>query len=328
MDIEKIKTQIFAIQSLSDFNEIALQIFHFQYKNNLVYRNFVDLLGINIQKIKNYKEIPCLPIEFFKTHTITSFPYQPEIIFQSSGTTDTIKSKSHVFSKSLYEDSIYNTFYSFYGNPKNYIIAALTPDSINSPNSSLAYMLNFLIKKTENNASGFYLNKEEELLEIIKSNPHSKIILFGVTYSLINFAEHYPLAADNLLVVETGGMKGQIKEMTRNEVHSFLSQKLNSQVNSEYSMAELMSQAYSINNFIFNAPAWMKIRIRDIYDPLSLLGQKKSGGIDIIDLANIYTCSFISTKDIGIMHNNFTFEVLGRYDFSDVRGCNLMQNAF
>ena len=328
MDIEKIKTQIFAIQSLSDFNELALQIFQFQYKNNEVYHNFIDLLKININKIIDYNDIPCLPIEFFKTHSIASVPFQPELIFQSSGTTDTVKSKSLVFSKSLYEDSIYNTFYSFYGNPKNYIITALTPDNLSSPNSSLAYMLNFLIKKTENNASGFYLNKEQELLKIIKNNPNSKIILIGVTYALINFAEHYPLAADNLLVIETGGMKGQFKEMTRNEVHSFLLQKLSSQVNSEYSMAELMSQAYSIHHGIFKAPSWMQIRIRDIYDPLYMLGQKKSGGIDIIDLANIYTCSFISTKDIGIMHDNFTFEVLGRYDFSDIRGCNLMQNAF
>ncbi len=328
MDIEKIKTQIFAIQSLSDFNELALQIFHFQYKNNEVYHNFIDLLKINIQKIKDYNDIPCLPIEFFKTHSIASVLLKPEIIFHSSGTTDTIKSNSLVFSKSLYEQSIYNTFYSFYGNPKNYIIAALTPDNEGSPNSSLAYMLNFLIEKTENSASGFYLSKEYKLLEIIKNNPHAKILLFGVTYALINFAKHYPLLTKNILVIETGGMKGQMKEITRNEVHSFLLQKLNSQINSEYSMAELMSQAYSINNGSFKSPSWMQIRIRDIYDPLSLIGQKKSGGIDIIDLANIYTCSFISTKDIGIMHDNYTFEVLGRYDFSDVRGCNLMQNVF
>ena len=257
MNIEKIKTQIFTIQSLSDFNELSLQIFHFQYKNNIVYQNFIDLLEIDIKKVKDYNEIPCLPIEFFKTHSITSVPFQPEITFLSSGTTDSHRSKSFVFSTSLYEQSILNTFCSFYGNPKDYIITALTPDYLSSPSSSLAYMLDFLIKKTDNTFSGFYLNKEEELVEIIRNNPKSKIILFGVTYALINFAEKHPFSHSNLLVIETGGMKGQMKEITKNEVHALLSQKLNAPVHSEYSMAELMSQAYSIKNGIFQSPSWM-----------------------------------------------------------------------
>ncbi|MEI6124449.1 MAG: acyl transferase [Bacteroidota bacterium] len=327
MNIEKLKSQVFNINSLSDFNELALKIFYLQFENNKIYRKFINLLGIDISKINYFKEIPCLPIEFFKTHLVTSVPFHPEIVFLSSGTTDSMRSKSFVFSKSLYEQSIFNTFTTFYENPNKYIIAALIPDINTAKNSSLSYMLDFLIKKSENKLSGFYLNSEEELINIIEKNPIKKKILFGLTYTLLKFVEDSSISDRNLVVIETGGMKGKMVEITRRDLYKRLAKKLNSPIHSEYSMAEIMSQAYSVKDGVFKTPWWMQILIRDIYDPLSRLGNNKSGGIDIIDLANFYTCSFISTKDIGLLHDDLSFEVFGRFDFSDVRGCNLMVNT-
>jgi len=327
MDIKKLEDRVFAIKSLSDFNDLALQIFYFQYKNNVVYQNFIDLLKIDIRKLKNYTEIPCLPVEFFKTHTISSVPFEPEQVFFSSGSTSLIRSKSLVYSKSLYETSIYKTFCSFYGSPGEYIITALIPNNPAIQNSSLVYMLDFLIKRTKNPLSGFYFEREKKLLDIINNKQKTKIILFGITYALLRFAENNYFPPNELIVIETGGMKGQMKEITRNELHTKLVRKFNSPIHSEYSMAEIMSQSYSSRNGIYMAPPWMHVSIRDVYDPLSCVENGKSGGIDIIDLANIYTCSFIATKDIGILHDNSTFEVSGRFDYSDVRGCNLMQTS-
>ncbi len=327
MDIKKLEDRIFAIKSLSDFNDLALQIFYFQYKNNAVYQNFIDLLKIDIRELKNYTEIPCLPVEFFKTHTISSVSLEPELIFFSSGTSSQIRSKSLVYSKSLYETSIYKTFCSFYGSPEEYIITALIPNNPAIQNSSLVYMLDFLIKRTKNSLSGFYFEREEKLLDIINNKQKTKIILFGITYALLRFAENNSFSPNELTLIETGGMKGKMKEITRDELHSKLVRKLKSPIHSEYSMAEIMSQAYSLSNGVYLTPPWMHVRTRDVYDPLSCAENEKSGGIDIIDLANIYTCSFISTKDIGILHENLTFEVLGRFDFSDLRGCNLMQTS-
>ncbi len=325
MDIEWAKTRVFNVKTPQDFEDAAITIFHYQYENNATYAKFIDLLGININKIDSFAEIPYLPVEFFKSHDISSLKVQPELIFKSSGTTSGGKSIHPVFSKSLYETSILNSFLSFYGPPQDYQIYALVPDPYNAPDSSLAYMLDFLIKCSRQPESGFYLDKQVELAEKLIKNHRKKKIIFGITYALMDFAEKFDLNTENTIVIETGGMKGQRREVTRQELHCFLKCKFGvSEIHSEYSMCELMSQAYSKCNGIFVCPPWMKIVIKEINDPMISEKPGKSGGINIIDLANIYTCSFISTKDIGVVYKNGTFEVLGRYDQSDIRGCSLL----
>jgi len=325
MDIEWAKSRVFTIKTPEDFEEAAIMIFKFQYKNNATYSKFIDLLGININRINTFAEIPCLPVEFFKSHDISSLKAQPELIFKSSGTTSGGKSSHPVFSKSLYETSILNSFNSFYGSPQAYQIYALAPDTNSAPDSSLAYMLDFLIKCSGQPEGGFYLNRQEELAENIMKNHSKKKIIFGITYALMDFAEKFNVNAENTILIETGGMKGQRRELTRQELHDFLKNKFGvSEIHSEYSMCELMSQAYSKQKGLFVSPPWMKIVIKEINDPTNAEKTGKSGGINIIDLANIYTCSFISTKDIGVVHHDGSFEVLGRYDQSDMRGCNLL----
>jgi len=325
MDIERAKTRVFTIKTPEDFEDAAISIFRYQYENNATYGKFIDLLGININSINSSAEIPCLPIEFFKTHDISSLKAQPELIFKSSGTTSGGKSSHPVFSKSLYETSILKSFNSFYGSPQAYQIFALAPDTSSAPDSSLAYMLDFLIKSSGQPEGGFYLNRQEELSEKIKKNHSKKKIIFGITYALMDFAEKFSINTENTFVIETGGMKGRRSELTRQELHDFLKYKFGvSEIQSEYSMCELMSQAYSKQNGIFVCPPWMKIVIKEINDPMISEKTGKSGGINIIDLANLYTCSFISTKDIGVVHHDGSFEVLGRYDQSDIRGCSLL----
>lgn len=325
MDIEQLKSQIFEIKTHHDFNTIALQIFRYQYQHNVTYRTFIDLLPVNINDIISCYDIPCIPVEFFKSHDILCKNSQPELIFKSSGTSSGQKSRSLVFSKTLYETSILQCFSGFYGNPEEYIILALTPDYKTTPDSSLAFMLDFLIKKSGNPESGFYMNRHDKLIRVLEKKPENKKILFGITYTLMDFAEHHKLNLANTIIVETGGMKGKRQELTRSEFHAFLSVKFGLNIiHSEYSMCELMSQAYSKGGGLFLTPSWMKIYIREFNDPFSRAQNEKNGGINIIDLANLYTCSFISTKDIGILHDDETFEVLGRFDYSDIRGCNLL----
>ncbi len=324
MNPEQFKIKVFSIGSPADFNLLALEIFHFQYKNNLTYQTFVDGVCPEIGSIDHYSKIPCLPVEFFKTHNIASVDAMPQMVFHSSGTTGQVRSTHKVFSEELYRKSILKSFSQFYGNPSNYIICALTPDWKTHNDSSLAYMLDFLSQMSARPESGFYLGKEEPLLKVLKANPDVKKIVFGITWALLNFAENFPTRLQNTIIIETGGMKGKMKEITRAEVHTKLSDSFSCPIHSEYSMAELMSQAYLTNGNTFSSPPWVKILIREANDPLSMAATGKTGGINIIDLANFHTCSFISTRDLGIMNTDNAFEVLGRFDFSDIRGCNLL----
>ena len=325
MDIEKLKSGIFSIKSFEDFNTLALQIFHFQYQNNETYHKFIDLLSVKIHDITSCYDIPCLPVELFKTNEIRSVNSAPELVFKSSGTSSGQQSRSLVFSQDLYEKSILQSFSSFFGNPEDYIILALVPDYQVAKESSLAFMLDLLIRKSGQPESGFYMSKVDELVPVLNKKSGKKKILFGITYALMDFAGHPGITPENTLIIETGGMKGRRKEITRDELYGILTKKLQiTDLCSEYSMCELMSQAYSLGRGQYKTPPWMKIYIRELNDPFAKLENEKSGGINIIDLANLFTCSFISTQDIGILHKTGTFEVLGRFDYSDIRGCSLL----
>ena len=325
--IKSLKNKMLNVSSHDDFNELALDIFHFQYKNNIVYNQFVDFLNIQVSKIVDYTQIPFLPVEFFKTHKVVSEEFDPEIIFSSSGTTGIQTSKHHVKNLELYELSFNKTFRLFFGSPKDFVILALLPSYLEKGGSSLVYMANKLINDSNKPESGFYLNEYKELhslLTILKARKQ-KVVLLGVTYALLDLAEQFPIDFPELILMETGGMKGKRKELIRNELHTKLKTAFNvSHIYSEYGMTELLSQAYSFGEGIFKTPPWLKILIRDVNDPLSIMPISKAGGINIIDLANIYSCSFIATQDLGKTGLNNTFEILGRFDNSDVRGCNLL----
>jgi len=325
MDIAALKSKIFTVNSFRDFNDIALQIFHYQYQHNAIYGRFIDLLPVNISEISSCYNIPCLPVEFFKSHEIRSVNTPPELIFKSSGTGTGERSNNLVFSKDLYEKSILKSFSLFFGSPEDYILLALVPDYQIARDSSLAFMLDLLIKTSGRKESGFYLNRHDELKEILKKTSGKKKILFGITYALMDLAEQNKLDLKDTVIIETGGMKGRRKEITREELHCVLRQKLGVvDIYSEYSMCELMSQAYSESGGHFITPPWMKIYTREFNDPFSQADNEKKGGINIIDLANLYTCSFLSTKDVGVLHENGSFEVFGRFDNSDIRGCSLL----
>jgi Acyl-protein synthetase, LuxE len=332
---------IFAIANQKQFEKIALKVFRFQYENNLVYREFCNLIKTDVQKVKSIGQIPFLPIQFFKSHEVVSSTNPIQEIFTSSGTSGMITSKHFVTDVSLYEASYRNAFSQFYGNIEDYVVLALLPSYLDRQGSSLIYMVNDLIQKTNNHDSGFYLTNHDELLaKIIKVSQENKnIILIGVTYALLDLIEYtnskeFQLQKPSLwkgwmglglIIMETGGMKGKRKEMIREELHDQLCTGFGvSSIHSEYGMTELLSQAYSLGNGVFECPSWMQILIRDPEDALTYLDNGKSGGINVIDLANINSCSFIATQDLGKKYPNNSFEVLGRFDNSDIRGCNLM----
>ncbi len=319
--------KVFDIHSESDFNSFALKIFEFQYYNCDVYRKFADNLSFSPGSIKEYSQIPFLPVEFFKSHEVLSCQKtETAKIFTSSTTTSQTPSRHIVNDIRVYEESFLKGFELFYGEPNKYCILALLPGYLERKGSSLVYMFEELIKLSGDKRSGFFLNNYDELVQVIRQvrNESKKTILIGVTYALLDLAEKNIDLGDNFIVMETGGMKGKRREMIKEELHSLLKQKFNiKNVHSEYGMTELLSQAYSKGNGIYECPPWMKILIRDPEDPLSLIGENKTGGINIIDLANWQTCSFIATKDLGRI-NGSKFEVMGRFDNSDIRGCNLM----
>ncbi len=325
--IKSLKNRIFNISSLDTFNEIALEIFHFQYKNNVVYKQFVDFLNTKISEIQYFSQIPFLPVEFFKNHKIISKDCNSEIVFSSSGTTGMQTSKHYVSDVSFYESAFLRAFELFFGSPKDMVILALLPSYLERGGSSLVYMANKLISESDRTESGFYLDEYSKLhaLLVTLKAQKQKVILLGVTYALLDLAEQYPIDFPELVLMETGGMKGKRKELIRDELHNKLKNSFGvGKIYSEYGMTELLSQAYSTGNGIFSTPPWMKILIRDVNDPLALMSEGKAGGINIIDLANVYSCSFIATQDLGKVGTNDTFEILGRFDNSDVRGCNLM----
>jgi phenylacetate-coenzyme A ligase PaaK-like adenylate-forming protein len=316
--------RIFEIASEEEFQPLAFELFRYQHKYNPVYRLFCDNLHINPQKEVHYSQIPCLPIEFFKTHQIKVSGNNETHIFRSSGTTLQQRSMHYVHSLELYKESILKSFNIFYGNPKDFIFIALVPDFSSHQDSSLAFMMDLLITESAQPKSGFYLNNTQELVSLLSNHPGRKIILLGVTYALLDFAEKYNIPLTNTIIIETGGMKGRRNELTRGEIHEILYKSFQTQIHSEYSMAELMSQAYMIEENLFTVPPWMRVVTREINDPMSITNEGQVGGINIIDLANAYSCPFIATKDLGKLKNSTQFEVLGRFDHSDLRGCNLL----
>ncbi len=321
--------RIFTITSPSEFKQLALDVFRFQASKNEVYKQYVTALKINIDTVNDIKQIPFLPIEFFKTHKITTASANniSEQLFTSSGTTGTIQSKHYVNDVSIYEKSYLKAFELFYGNVQDYCILALLPSYLERDGSSLIYMVDDLINKSKHPESGFYLNNYDELISKINKleQQKQKTILIGVTYALLDLTEKQNFNLKHTIIMETGGMKGKRKEMVREELHTILCKGFGVNViHSEYGMTELLSQAYSKGNGIFNCPPWMQVLIRDTNDPFTFLPYNKTGGINVIDLANINSCSFIATQDLGKMFPDNSFEVLGRYDNSDIRGCNLL----
>ena len=319
--------EIFNIQSEQDFQNLALRIFNYQFENNSVYRSFCDLLYKHPSDVKSIEEIPFLPIQFFKSHQVISSTESPKITFSSSGTTGSITSKHIVTDLELYERSFRKAFELFYGDISSYTVLALLPSYLEREGSSLIYMVNDLIQKSNNPESGFYLNNLADLSEKLTALDASgqKVLLIGVSFALLNLVESEKFNLQNTVIMETGGMKGRRKEVTRKELHQTLTEGFGVDlIHSEYGMTELLSQGYSKGNGIFETPPWMKILIRDTEDPLTILGAEKTGGLNVIDLANINSCSFIATQDLGKVYSDHSFEILGRFDHSDIRGCNLM----
>jgi phenylacetate-coenzyme A ligase PaaK-like adenylate-forming protein len=320
-------SEIFSITSQKEFHKIALKVFRYQFENNLVYKEFCVHLNKNPGNVKKILDIPFLPIQFFKSHQVVSTNHPNPIIFTSSGTTGSQTSRHFVADINLYEESYRKGFAYFYGAIQNYTLLALLPSYLERAGSSLIYMVEDLIKQTEKKASGFYLHNYEALIEQLKQLEHEgkNTLLIGVTYALLDLIEKNNLPLRNTIIMETGGMKGKRKEMIREELHAVLTKGFGiSQIHSEYGMTELLSQAYSFGDGIFECPPWMQVYMRDTEDALTWVENEKTGGINVIDLANLHSCSFIATQDLGKKYDNQSFEVLGRFDNSDIRGCNLM----
>lgn len=324
-----LKKQIFSISNVTEFEKTCLAVFNHQAINCQVYKEYISHLRINPKDISSTAKIPYLPISFFKTHEILSTDATAEIIFSSSGTTGMVQSRHLVTDVSWYEQSFNQAFEQFYGKIENTCLLALLPSYLERDGSSLIYMVDALLKQSKHPDSGYFLHNHDELYHTLQKlrSTQQKTILIGVTYALLDFIEQYQLDFPNLIVMETGGMKGKRKEMVREELHQMLQDGFGvNAIHSEYGMTELLSQAYSAGNGIFNCPAWMKISLRDTNDPLSPSPDHKTGGINIIDLANINSCSFIATQDLGRLLPDGSFEVLGRFDNADIRGCNLLVN--
>ena len=320
-------TDIFTISSQKQFEKIALKVFRHQYENNKVYNNFCKLLNTEAGRVKSIQQIPFLPIQFFKSHEVVSNNDPVQATFSSSGTTGMITSKHLVTNVSIYEESYRKGFADFYGNIEDYVVLALLPSYLERDGSSLIYMVEDLIKLSNHPESGFYLHNHDELIKnlIALDNAGQNVILIGVTYALLDLIEKQKFQLKNTIIMETGGMKGKRKEMIREELHEQLCSGFGvTAIHSEYGMTELLSQAYSLGEGIFECPSWIQILLRDTEDALSYVGTGKTGGINVIDLANINSCSFIATQDLGKKYANNSFEVLGRFDNSDIRGCNLM----
>ncbi|MAC87307.1 MAG: acyl transferase [Gammaproteobacteria bacterium] len=318
---------IFNIQNETDFERCALQVFKHQFENNKVYRSFCDLLYIHPSDVKEVADIPFLPIQFFKSHAVLSSTQAVQETFTSSGTTGSSVSKHMVTDLSWYTKSYTKGFEYFYGPIEEYTVLGLLPNYLERDGSSLIYMVDDFIKKSNKPASGFYLNNLTELSKtlIALDKKGEKVLLIGVTFALLDLIERQQFKLQNTIIMETGGMKGRRKEIIRNELHEILCAGFGvSKIHSEYGMTELLSQGYSSGDGVFDCPPWMKILARDTEDALTLVGANKTGGLNVVDLANYNSCSFIATQDLGKVDNNGSFEVLGRFDHSDIRGCNLM----
>jgi len=322
-----VNNSIFSIEKEKAFKALALETFYFQAENNLVYKEYLGHLNINLEEIDSIHKIPFLPIQFFKSHRIISNTNSIEQTFLSSGTTGMTQSKHLVTDLSLYKESYLKGFTHFYGNIEEYVVLALLPSYLEREGSSLVYMVEDLIEKSHQIESGFYLNNLDDLCEVLLQLEvqNKKVLLIGVSFALLDLIEKHQFSLKNTIVMETGGMKGKRKEMIREELHAVLKEGFGVEViHSEYGMTELLSQGYSNGHGVFNCPPWMKIMIRDTEDPFSFLTNEKTGGINVIDLANKNSCSFIATQDLGRLYKDGSFEILGRFDNSDIRGCNLM----
>ncbi len=317
-------TKIFQDHSSDSFGKLAKDVFDFQASKNLVYQAYLKNIGCKPNSVKTLEDIPFIPVELFKSHKVCCNIKANDISFLSSGTLG-LQSKHIVQDLSIYESSFIGSFEYFYGKIEDYTILALLPSYIEREGSSLIYMCEKLIQISNKKESGFYLDEHEKLIQTIEylESNNRKTILLGVSFALMDLIEKKSFQLKNTIVMETGGMKGWREEIIREKLHQELKKGFGvKQIHSEYGMTELLSQAYSKGNGCYKCPPWMKVSFRDVTDPLST--NKKQGGINIIDLANIYSCSFIATQDLGKMVSNNCFEVLGRYDQSDVRGCNLL----
>lgn len=320
--MSNLQHRIFSIQSEHDFQSLALEVFDYQYEQCEVYRDFVDHL--NRKRPESIEEIPFLPISFFKSHRVTTGNFTEELHFKSSGTGGE-RSNHFVKYAEVYQQSFFDAYRLLLGEPKEQIILALLPNYLEQGSSSLVYMVDRLIAETNHPLSGFLLNRPEEIIERYNqaTGQGKQVVIFGVSYALLDLCEHQPNLS-KAIIVETGGMKGRRKELTKAELHEMLKKGLKcEQISSEYGMTELLSQGYSNTNGLFQCPPWMKVLIRQVNDPFSYAPHGKTGGINVIDLANIYSCSFIATQDLGRLSET-GFEIMGRFDHSDIRGCNLM----
>jgi hypothetical protein len=321
--MEQLEQAIFEIKSQADFEKIALEVYRFQIEHCEIYRDFVKQL--NRKAPEKISEIPFLPISFFKTHEVRSKTKETEILFMSSGTTGSVRSKHFVESLKMYENSFIKSYINQVGNPGDQIILALLPNYVEQGNSSLVHMVDHLIKATKNQFSGFYLDNLTDLIQAYEkaSTTGKEVVIFGVSYALLDLADLKPNLS-KARIIETGGMKGRRKELSKEELHEILKNAFHVPfISSEYGMSELLSQAYSDKKGLFELPKWMQVLIRDVNDPFGYLENDKTGGVNVIDLANLYSCAFISTQDLGKITQN-QLKLMGRYDHSDVRGCNLM----
>ena len=321
------QSEIFNIKTEKQFAKTALTIFKHQFKNNKVYRSFCDLINVHFSDVQKIEDIPFLPIQFFKSRKVISSTDEIQEIFTSSGTTGNKTSKHLVTNISLYKESYLRGFSHFYGNIEDYTVLALLPNYLEQKESSLVFMVDDLISKSKNSESGFYLDNIDELAQKLLKNDKNgkKTLLIGVSFALLDLIEKQQFDLKNTIIMETGGMKGRRKELVREELHSLLKNGFGvAEIHSEYGMTELLSQAYSNGKGLFKTPPWMKILTRDTEDALTINLFGKNGGMNVIDLANYNSCSFISTQDLGKVHSDGTFEIIGRFDNSDIRGCNLM----
>ena len=319
--------QIFDIENEDEFADRCLRIFRHQASRNKVYADFIDLLGISPENIDELRKIPFLPIQFFKSHQVVVSPMEAEAVFTSSGTTGSVTSRHVVGNLNLYRESVTKAFNLFYGPIENYTILALLPSYLERKGSSLVYMADELIRRSDSPDSGFYLNNLQDLSEKLQDldKKGEQILLLGVSFALLDLIGIKRFKLKNTIVMETGGMKGKRKEMVREELHRILKHGFGvDRIHSEYGMTELLSQAYSDGEGVFTCPPWMKISIRDPEDPFSYLKKGRTGGVNVIDLANFNSCSFIATQDLGRIRTDGSFEIVGRFDHSDIRGCNLM----
>ncbi len=332
--------KIFDIKTEADFRQKCLETFRYQYETVEVYRKFCDYLHINVTEIHDIEKIPFLPIEMFKNHLVSDRNFSTDQYFQSSGTTQMNRSKHFIADFDLYEESIYHSFAKFIGKPEDFIFLGLLPNYSENPHSSLIYMVDFLMRKSGKPENGYFLYNHHELLELLQNLKHKKVILFGVSFALLDFLDSFSktLNFPDLFIIETGGMKGRKEEMTKDELLKILQKGFGTdRIFSEYSMTELLSQAYSLGENIYETPHWMRILIRNTEDPFSYVEHGRTGAINIIDLANVHSCSFIATQDLGkIVEESGAFleveselsapkfQVLGRIDHSDIRGCSLL----